>query len=105
MRLYKPDKGVIVSISLTALVVVTYLEPWNGSFGPALVVGTQTTRITSPLRADGSMDYMAALNAKYSQDVTPENNAAVLMARAVNLSDMPAAYRTEFYRLLGIAAP
>jgi hypothetical protein len=41
-------------------------------------ISKETTRITAPLRPDGTVDYLAALNQKYSQGVTPENNGFVL---------------------------
>ena len=36
----------------------------------------ETTYVTGPLRSDGAIDYLASLNAKMSEGVTPENNAA-----------------------------
>ena len=47
----------------------------------------ETTFFTEPLREDGTINYVAALNKKFSQDVTPENNAAVLLWQAYGLPD------------------
>ncbi|MEM9415798.1 MAG: hypothetical protein AAGA29_10025 [Planctomycetota bacterium] len=51
-----------------------------------LEIGRRTTFFEGPLREDGTVDYIAALNAKYSEGVTLENNAYVelvlLMPRA-----------------------
>jgi hypothetical protein len=41
-------------------------------------ISEETTVITAPLNADGTPDYIGALNAKFSQGVTPENNGFVL---------------------------
>ena len=41
-----------------------------------ITISPETTRITSPLKADGLPDYVAARNADRSQGVTGENNAA-----------------------------
>ena len=40
-------------------------------------ISEETTRITSPLRADGTPDYVAALNEKYGKGVTADNNGFV----------------------------
>jgi hypothetical protein len=45
---------------------------------PRLTVSRATTFVTEPLRADGTPDYAAWLNRKYSAGVTPENNAALM---------------------------
>ncbi|XAM00439.1 hypothetical protein OT109_03425 [Phycisphaeraceae bacterium D3-23] len=42
-----------------------------------LEVGRRTTYFEGPLRDDGTVDYIAALNAKYSEGVTTDNNAFV----------------------------
>ena len=38
-------------------------------------VSTATTGITSPVRGDGTVDYVSASNERYGKGVTPENNA------------------------------
>ena len=43
---------------------------------PKITIGKETTYITEPLRPDGYPDYVAALNRRASEGVTPENNAA-----------------------------
>ncbi len=42
-------------------------------------ISPETTVITTPLNADGTPDYVAALNEKYGKGVTPENNGFALM--------------------------
>lgn len=65
--------------------------------------GQRTTVINGPLKSDGNVDYIAALNAESSLGVTTENNAAVLLAKALG----PNAFRTidanAYFRELGIA--
>lgn len=39
-------------------------------------ISKETTYFTGPLKKDGSVDFLAAVNAHFSQGVTPENNAA-----------------------------
>jgi hypothetical protein len=48
-----------------------------------IVVSEETTILTGPLRPDGTVDYPAALNAKYGKGVTPENNLAVGLAKVL----------------------
>lgn len=82
-----------------------------------VTVAKETTYITEPLRPDGYPDYFAALNQRMSAGVTPENNAAVLLVRAMGPPDQlkssgtprdskrAAAFkshRAEYYQLLGI---
>lgn len=67
-----------------------------------LVVSKETTFITGPVRPDGSINYIAALNERYSEGVTPENNGAVLFWQAMGSSNIPAEDRQEFFKLLGI---
>ncbi|MEX0704731.1 MAG: hypothetical protein WD069_21715 [Planctomycetales bacterium] len=65
-------------------------------------VSRETTRITEPLRPDGSPDYVAALDAAMRQGVTPENNAAVLYLRAIGPGEIPEEKRAAFFAKLGI---
>jgi hypothetical protein len=64
----------------------------------------ETTYITSPLDKDGYPDYAAALNDRLRQGVTPDNNANVLLWKAIGPRaeiQEPA----EFFRLLGMPVP
>lgn len=65
--------------------------------------GPETTVIAGPLRANGTIDYAAALNAECSQGVTPENNAVVLLVWAIGPGTYPAEkLAPEYFRELGI---
>jgi hypothetical protein len=59
-------------------------------FGPnaPIVVSRETTYITEPLGADGLPDYEKYLVERRSADVTPENNAAVLLWQALFPSEL-----------------
>lgn len=54
-------------------------------FGPnaRVRISPQTTFITTPLAADGYPDYVRAMMDRQREGVTPENNGAVLMWRAL----------------------
>ena len=65
-------------------------------------VSPETTHITEPLRKDGTVDYVAHLNQKYSQGVTPEKNAAVWYWRAIGPhKDTTKRYREALVEQLG----
>ncbi len=68
----------------------------------AITISRETTYITEPLRADGYPDYVAALNQRCSQGVTPENNAAVPFWRAMGPGTIDPKCRKQFFQMLGI---
>src|SRR5687768_12550183 len=67
-----------------------------------VTISKETTRLTEPLRPDGYIDYVKALNMRCSKGVTPINNAAVLYVRAAGPGEMHQEYRDRFLLLLGI---
>jgi hypothetical protein len=68
-----------------------------------VTISKETTYITEPLRPDGYVDYVAALKARYSKGVTPENNAAVLFWKAVGPGEIERDKRDQYFAALGIA--
>ena len=52
-----------------------------------LEIGPDTTVITGPLNADGTVNYVVYLNERMSKGVTPENNAAAAMTRVLHLPE------------------
>jgi hypothetical protein len=68
-----------------------------------ITISKETTYITEPLRADGYPDYVAALNQRMSEGVTPENNAAVLLQQAFGPNEIPKKLRVNYFQQLGVA--
>ncbi len=68
-------------------------------------ISKETTRITEPLKPDGSVDFAAALNARLSEGVTPANNAAALLMQAIGSDAVPEDQLKKFFQTLGIAVP
>jgi len=73
---------------------------------PKFPVSKETTYVTGPLDKEGYIDYEAALNDRLGKGITPENNANVLLWKALGPrpeggAGMPA----EFFKLLGIEEP
>ena len=69
-----------------------------------IILSHETTRISEPLNPDGTVNYLAALNNQYSQGVTPENNAAVLLIQAGGPDVLPQGFIKEMLSGLGISA-
>jgi hypothetical protein len=79
----------------------TTIKKHRGKF----TIGRETTYITSPLDADGYIDDAAALNEHLRQGVTPANNAAVLLWKALGPHPRGQPMPAEFFAWLGIEPP
>ncbi|MEX2672874.1 MAG: hypothetical protein WD294_12285 [Phycisphaeraceae bacterium] len=90
---------------LAVLLVASWVLTWNTT--PALEVGPATTVIEKPLRGDGTVDYVAALNDRYSAGITPENNAFVLIAPLIapDAWDEMGTVRPRVFEQLGLELP
>ncbi len=93
----------LLSIGIAILSLVVTLA-WPGRI--KYTVSAETTFITEPLDAKGHPDYVAALNQRLGQGITPEQNANVLIWQALGPrpeggSGMP----PEYFQLLGIEPP
>ena len=94
-----------VLVNSTAIIPLKarYDQAMNASRPIRYTVSRETTYVTGPLRKDGSVDYVAALNQRASRGVTPENNAAVLFWQAVGPEEILPKYRDRYFQMLGIA--
>ena len=73
---------------------------------PRITPGYDTTRLTAPLRANGTVDYLAAINQAHSKGVTPANNAAVKLLEAIGPQNMIiGSIRDETLKQLGVTVP
>jgi hypothetical protein len=72
---------------------------------PRFTISRETTYFTSPIDADGYVDYLAALNEYMQKGVTKENNAMVLLMQALGPKIEGGRLPPEFYQRLGIAEP
>ncbi|GAB4136446.1 MAG: hypothetical protein Tsb009_03500 [Planctomycetaceae bacterium] len=70
---------------------------------PNITISKETTFLTEPVGKDGYIDYTAAVNARRSKGVTPENNAAVLLVKAIGPKAAAGLDQKAFYEKLGIA--
>jgi len=69
-----------------------------------MTISPETTVVTGPLNADGTVNYVDALNEMMSEGITPANNAAVLLVGAFGRGAWPERTRAELFRRLGIDA-
>lgn len=72
---------------------------------PLFTISPETTVIDGPLTPHGTIDYIAHFNKQFSQGVTTENNAAVLLAEAFGPEIVFKSVREETFAGLGIAVP
>jgi hypothetical protein len=70
--------------------------------GVLFTISKETTYITGPLRQDGYVNYVAALNQQMGKGVTPDNNSAVPFVKAMGPEEIDGKHRAEYFRLLGI---
>ena len=73
--------------------------------GPVkIIISRQTTYIDGPLNADGTVNYVAYLDANYAKGVTPENNAAPLLLRVCGPDMLPEPIRGQTLARLNLPA-
>jgi hypothetical protein len=104
----------ILLLAVVLICVGWYLMLWainnarawrNTSRGVYVTVSKETTVITQPLRKDGYVNYLAALNLRAAEGVTPENNAAVLFWQAMGPNELTPEIRTRFFQMLKMPPP
>ncbi len=93
----------ITSLAGLAALLISAWQLWERTRPVPLEIGPETTRIVEPLRNDGFVDYLEALNRKRQKGVTPENNAVVPLMRAVGPEEVSKPTRQEYFDRLGIA--
>ncbi len=79
------------------------VEPPKPAFVPKITISKETTWATEPLGPNGGVDYVTLFNQRAARGVTLENNAAVILVRA--LGPAPEGGRgvsDHYYELLGI---
>jgi hypothetical protein len=96
---------VLVSLVLLSAMEVDRCVRGSEASSGRITVSKETTYVTEPLRADGSVDYAAALNRRCSEGVTTKNNSAVLFWQAFGPSEILKDRRDKFFAMLGIPVP
>ena len=87
--------GVIVLVFIVRLVT-------QFAFIPPLEIGSETTFVVGPKLPDGEIDFESALHGYFSDDVNPDDNAAVPLHRAYGIAEIPPEFRRQYFDRLGI---
>ena len=88
--------GVLLLAGLVAVVILH----WPSRI--QIEISRETTYVTGPVMPDGTINYVAALDAMVSEGVTPDNNAAVLILRAMGPGILPRQTRGKILRRMGL---
>jgi len=88
---------------LPVLVLAVFVAPALAEY--QLEIGPDTTVIDGPLNPDGTINYLAYLNEKLSEGVTPENNFAVDVAMTMGEDAWPKnSFREIIFNALKVEA-
>jgi len=104
-----PRRKRFVMICLVALCALVVLRAGADEKEPAtrpakvrITISKETTRILGPLNADGTVNYLAALDARLRKGVTRENNALIPLLRAVGPTLIDEKVRAGVLKRLGM---
>jgi hypothetical protein len=100
-------RRIVVSLALlVALSVGKAIADDAAASGPSALpfnVSPQTTAAVGPLNADGSVNYVGAINQKFSDGVTPYNNGVVVWLKIMGTDAVSAKVRDEFVKMAGLS--
>jgi hypothetical protein len=93
--------------STTSFIValLLLLSPAPPGMAEELKPGPDTTVLSEPLRADGSIDYVRGMDQQLGSWVTRENNFAVRLLEALGPETIPASIRERYFSRLGLPIP
>ncbi len=97
-----------VSLLLSAFLVTTGCSSGDDPKDkpkPKFTIGKGTTYVTAPVDKDGYIDYEAALNERLGKGIKPEENANVLLWKALGPRPEGGEMPAEYFKLLGIDPP
>ncbi len=70
---------------------------------PKITISKETTWATEPLKGDGTVDYLEAVNRRFGKGVTPENNACVLLYQVTGPNPEGGKRQPDvFFRRMGV---
>jgi hypothetical protein len=72
---------------------------------PKFTISKETTYVTEPVDKDGHIDYVAALNKRLREGVTPANNANAVLIKALGPQPEGKELPAEFFKWLEVPAP
>ena len=97
--------AVVALAAVACLLAIAHVRGRIRGDSLPITVSRETTFLTGPLRADGTVDYVAAVNARLSEGVTPQNNAAVVFLELFNRQGyLPESVAAEYLQRLGVTS-
>jgi len=98
--------GIIVLSSITLILTVLMILHVYFRLGPhQITISKETTHILGPVNDDGTIDYIAYMNAEHSKGVTKENNAVIPLLEIFGPTSLPKDYGAKICEMLGIDVP
>ena len=100
-------KYAFIAIGVLLLILLISVAYEAKKIDRTLVISRETTRVLEPVRKDGRIDYVAAINRMASDGITPEENAMVLYMQAIGPApeNIDREYQVRLFDLLGVAPP
>ncbi|HMP78671.1 MAG TPA: hypothetical protein PKD54_04415 [Pirellulaceae bacterium] len=95
---------VLLSAGLVLIVALNVRLP-PGANSPLVTPGPAVTFATSPLKANGDVDYLGFLHQKYGEGVSPETNFAVDLVQIVGPRPDDREVDAKFFEMLGTEVP
>ena len=97
-------RSALLPICVVSFVLLYTQVNWRYVLGEKLIVASHTTLLTEPIRGDGRVDYIAAINRELaSNGVTPETNVLVDLLQVIPFEIQEAEYQAEFANHLGLS--
>jgi hypothetical protein len=97
---------VLIALSATSRSLADEASNHSATNAPRFkpLVSKETTYLTEPLTADGRVDYVAALNVRYGQNIKPQDNAAIALWQ-LSPEEITPEFKEKFYQLVGRLPP
>ncbi len=93
----------VVIVVLVCIIAIVLVLHWP--IESKITISREMTYILGPLNADGTVNYVAYLDAKASEGVTKDNNALILLIRALGPDFIFEPCRERVFKRLGIEPP
>ena len=94
--------GIAVLLGLLAAATARGQDKKADKPRPKFTIGKETTHVTAPVDVDGFIDFAAALNERLGKGITPEQNANVLLWKAMGPRPEGSKMPREYFRWMAI---
>ncbi len=101
MKTKRKKKWLSILIGLSVFALFLKIMGWDFS-SSKIIISYQTTRITSPLDAEGNVDYLEYLNQQAAEGVTPQNNFEYVVRKVTGVEIIDENIRAEYLKRIGL---